>query len=209
MATVPHFSGTFSGTTAPSGSVLTYLSDQQLVTAFNEGQGRAFSIIVERHRPQLLRVARKYAKNEHDAQDIVQEALLKAANNLRGFRNEAKLSTWLHRLVMNSGYDYIKHRRRQAHLSLDDNERIAPDKNMALAHHPMEQLDRVLMLRQVIEQLPAAQRRAILLIDVAGLTVERAAREMGVQPGTVKSRRNRARRALHNHLNAEEKEGKS
>ncbi|MHA2790206.1 RNA polymerase sigma factor [Corynebacterium sp. S7] len=194
MAVTPHISGTIS----------IHSTDQELIAAFNMGDTRAFSVIVERHRPRLLPVARRYAKNEHDAQDILQEALLKAACNLQGFRNEATLSTWLHRLVMNSGYDYIKHRRRIAHMSLDDESKINTDSNPSLGHDPIAQLDRVIMLRQVMGRLPAAQRRAILLIDVAGLTVERAAREMGVQPGTIKSRRARGREALHKQLSSED-----
>ncbi|WP_018298171.1 RNA polymerase sigma factor [Corynebacterium lubricantis] len=193
MAVAPHISGTIS----------THSTDQELINAFNLGEARAFSIIVERHRPRLLPVARRYAKNEHDAQDILQEALFKAACNLQGFRNEATLSTWLNRLVMNSGYDHIKHRRRIAHLSLDD-AKLNTDSNPALGHDPISQLDRVIMLRQIMGRLPAAQRRAILLIDVAGLTVERAAREMGVRPGTIKSRRARGREALHKQLTREQ-----
>ncbi|WIM69085.1 sigma-70 family RNA polymerase sigma factor [Corynebacterium breve] len=180
--------------------VLARATDKQLVRAYNAGSSRAFDEIVERHRLRLTYVARRYADNEHDAQDILQDALFKASRNLHGFRNEASLSTWLHRLVMNSGHDYIKHKRRMSYLSLDDADKVNPDSNPLLAHDPTASVERQIMLRQVLGRLPETQRRAILLLDVAGLTVEKAAQEMGVRPGTVKSRRNRARTALKGHI---------
>ena len=98
---------------------------------------------------------------------------------------------------MNSGYDYMAAgQKRMRDVSIDDTERVSADANPMLAHDPTPAVDRAIVMRQAIEALPAAQRTALLLIDVAGLTVENAAREMGVKPGTVKSRRSRARDAV-------------
>lgn len=196
MALVP----ATSGTTSTQATAAIEPTDAELVAAFNSGQARAFSDIVRRYHPRLIFIARRYAKNEQDVQDIVQEALFRAARSLHTFRQESSLSTWLHRLVLNAGHDHMVRRRRSTHMSLDDDEKINKDVNPLLAHDPTVNVDRSIMLREVVSRLPAAQRRALLLIDVAGLTVERAAREMGVQPGTVKSRRARARRALHKQL---------
>ena len=74
-------------------------SDEELVDAFIEGDNKAFSAIVERHRKRLTTVARRYTRNEYDAQDVVQEAFLRASCNLHNYRRESALSTWLHRLV--------------------------------------------------------------------------------------------------------------
>ncbi|SDM02286.1 RNA polymerase sigma-70 factor, ECF subfamily [Corynebacterium mycetoides] len=173
------------------------LTDQQLVEAYKAGDPHAFAHIVRRHKPRLAYIARRYAKNEQDTQDILQEALFKASRKMHTYRAEATLSTWLHRLVMNTGYDHMAAgRKRMRDISIDDTDRVSVDANPLLAHDPTTGVERAIVLRQAIEALPTAQRTALLLIDVAGLTVERAAREMGVKPGTVKSRRSRARQAV-------------
>lgn len=172
-------------------------SDSALVNDYIGGDGDAFAEIVERHQQRMMVIARRYARNEHDAQDILQDALFKASRNMHTFRSEAALTTWLHRLVLNAGFDHAKRAdNKRQHVSIDDEEGVSQDASRYLAHDPLANLDRVLALRQILEKLPAAQRRALLLIDVAGLSVDKAARELGVRPGTVKSRRHRAREVL-------------
>lgn len=172
-------------------------SDQQLVEAYKGGDPRAFAAIVQRHKTRLAYVARRYSRNENDVEDILQEALFRASRNIHSYRSEATLSTWLHRLVMNAGFDHVKaHNKRWRDISIDDDENVSADANPVLAHDPTDALERTLVIRQALEALPESQRRALLLIDVAGYSVERAAADMGVQPGTVKSRRARARAAL-------------
>lgn len=177
------------------------LSDRALVRAHMGGDEGAFGVIVNRHRARLLLIARKYARNDFDAQDIVQDALFKAWRNMHQYRSEATLTTWLHRLVLNAGFDHMKKAdNKRQHTSIDDEDKVNKDANWALAHDPLGDLDKLLALRQIIERLPAAQRRALLLIDVAGLSINRAAHELGVRPGTVKSRRSRARDAVASQL---------
>ncbi|MDY5785688.1 sigma-70 family RNA polymerase sigma factor [Corynebacterium sp.] len=172
-------------------------ADRALVAAYMSGDPRAFATIVQRHKTRLTFIARRYSRNENDVEDILQEALFKASRSMHTYRSESTLSTWLHRLVMNTGFDHAKAaRKRSRDVSIDDTERISADANPALAHDPTTHLDRSIVMRQAIEALPEAQRRALLLIDVAGMSVEHAAAEMGVQPGTIKSRRARARVAL-------------
>ncbi|MDN8594269.1 MULTISPECIES: sigma-70 family RNA polymerase sigma factor [unclassified Corynebacterium] len=172
-------------------------TDKALVKDYVAGDHRAFALIVERHRQRMMAVARKYARNEHDAQDIVQDALFKASRNMHTFRSESALTTWLHRLVLNAGYDHAKRAdNKRQHTSLDDEEKLTQDANRYLAHDPLGNLDRLVALRQAVLKLPAAQQRALMLIDVAGHSINSAASHLGVRPGTVKSRRNRARQAL-------------
>ncbi|WP_394281766.1 sigma-70 family RNA polymerase sigma factor [Corynebacterium sp.] len=198
MAHAPSISGNTTSNSADNAT------DAELVDKYNAGHARAFTEIVQRHHQRLTYTARRYARNDQDVQDIVQEALFRAARNMHSFRQESSLSTWLHRLVINAGHDHMVRRQRSTHISLDDDEKINQDANPLLAHDPTPNVERAIVLREVMSCLPVAQRRALLLIDVAGLTIERAAREMGVQPGTVKSRRARARQALHQQLTGSE-----
>ncbi|OEX92154.1 RNA polymerase sigma factor [Corynebacterium sp. Marseille-P4321] len=172
-------------------------TDRQLVADYLAGDGRAFTQIVKRHWQRLYFVARNYARDEHDAQDIVQDAFFKAARNMHTYRGDAKLSTWLHRMCINAAID---HQRRVVRacppVSLDDDETVTADANKYLSYNPLENAERVIAMRQALAVLPTAQRKALWLIDVAGMTVEHAADELGVKPGTVKSRRYRAREAV-------------
>lgn len=186
------------------------LSDEALAAAYLQGDGRAFAAIVDRHTARMLTVARRRARNEQDAQDIVQEAFFKAALNMHTYRAEAALTTWLHRLVVNAGYDHAKRaENKRAHLSLDDEEQDFNEKSMALAHWPLAHYEKIMALRNILARIPSAHRRALMLIDVAGLTVDTAARELGVQPGTVKSRRHRAREQIMEYFSEEKAEQKA
>ncbi|WJY98638.1 RNA polymerase sigma factor [Corynebacterium fournieri] len=174
-----------------------YTNDRQLVAAYLGGDRTAFKLIVRRHRQRMYFVARNYARNEQDAQDIVQDALFKAARSMHTYRGEAKLSTWLHRMTINAAIDHQrKDDRSGAQCSLDDDEGVDIDANKHLAYHPMENMERTMAMRQALAVLPQAQRKALWLIDIAGMSVGDAAAELGVRPGTVKSRRYRAREAV-------------
>lgn len=183
-------------------STATDRSDRELVTAYLGGDRRAFTTIVERHRTRLLWVARRYAHTEEDAHDILQEALLKASHKLHTYRAESTLSTWLHRLVMNSGWDFAHHRRHREQATLDE-EVIPHDFNVRLSHDPTRLLDLALLLRHSMAKLRPDQRTALLLIDVAGYSVAHVAHREGVRPGTIKSRRARAREFLREDLATE------
>lgn len=177
-------------------------SDMDLVADFLSGDVSAFSTIVERHRARLLWVARRYtAGNEDDAEDILQDALFKASRNLNSYRAEATLSTWLHRLVMNAGYDFRNHRFRREVSTLDQDD-AAHDYQDRLAHDPHSEHETAMMLRAALETLRPEQRTALLAVDGAGYTVASVAESEGVRPGTIKSRRARGRAALADALAA-------
>lgn len=176
------------------GGKLTH-NDRRLVADYIGGDIKAFSSIVEKHRARLLWVARKYGHNEDDAQDILQEALFRASCNLHTWRHESSLSTWLHRLVMNSGWDFRNHRRQVEVTTLDD-DALPHDINPKLASDPIGRREDLLHLHESLAKLHPDQRTALWLIDIEGYTIGHVARQAGVQPGTIKSRRNRAREAL-------------
>lgn len=173
--------------------------DGELVTAYVAGDMKAFSEIVERHRTRLLWVARKYGNNDDDADDIVQEALLRASLKLHTYRHESTLSTWLHRLVMNSGWDFLNHRS-QVEISTLDDDSVPHEINLRLSVDPIRQREVALHLEEAMAKLRPDQRSALWLIDIAGYSVAHVAEHEGVRPGTIKSRRSRAKDALRAEL---------
>ena len=96
---------------------------------------------------------------------------------------------------MNSGYDFLNHRSNRENASLDA-EIIEDDRNYALAHNPSENLAERITVAQAMETLREDQREALYLTDVAGYPIDTVAKVQGVAPGTVKSRRARARQVL-------------
>ncbi|WPF66150.1 MULTISPECIES: sigma-70 family RNA polymerase sigma factor [unclassified Corynebacterium] len=168
------------------------------------GEASAFTEIVARHGARLLRVARRYGRNEYDAHDIVQEALLRASQNLHTFRRESALGTWLHRLVANSGYDFAHHRHQREVAALDDDSHAPQDMDVRLAYEPLSGIDTRLTLQSALARVHPDQAAALVLIDAAGYSVAHVAELAGVQPGTVKSRRARAKAALRDLMGSAE-----
>lgn len=175
-------------------------TDDELVAAFAAGEARAFREIVRRYERSLFLVAWRWAKNEHDARDILQDALFKAARALPRFRGEARLSTWLHRLVANAAYDHVYRRPRRESLTLDGNEKAPLDTNARLSYDPFPRADLGMELGRALRAINPHQAAALLLVDAHGHTVETAAHREGVRPGTVKSRRSRGRERLRRAL---------
>ncbi|ERJ44051.1 MULTISPECIES: RNA polymerase sigma factor [Corynebacterium] len=173
----------------------TEISDQQLVDDFCSGDASAFNAIFTKHRRRLRGVARRYAGNDHDIDDIMQDAMLKASTKLDTYRAESALSTWLHRLVMNAGYDYLNHKHRRETPTIDA-EVVPHDHNPALGYDPAGSVDARIYLQDALAELAEEQREALTLTDIAGYSIFEVAKQQGVAPGTVKSRRWRARQAI-------------
>ncbi|MCK7642669.1 sigma-70 family RNA polymerase sigma factor [Corynebacterium sp. CCM 8835] len=180
--------------TRPGVRVHRTADDGSLVDAYIDGDDAAFSEIVRRHRARLWRVARRYARSDDEADDIVQDALLRASRHLSKFRGDSALTTWLHRLVVNSGYDHLGVGFRRREFTTLDASEVAH--RLLGTEEPFGQVDLSITLRDAIGQLPEDQRQAILLVDLADLPVDEVAAIMKVRPGTVKSRRARARSTL-------------
>ncbi|QNE88611.1 sigma-70 family RNA polymerase sigma factor [Corynebacterium incognita] len=169
------------------------IEDAQLVDQFLNGDSKAFSAIVDKHRGRLTKVARRYTRNETDAQDIVQEAFFKAARSMDTFRRDAKLSTWLHRIVMNTGYDFVQKDKKRDLVGFDA---IDEERDPTFSFDPTSRIEVSLEVAEALHSLSEPQRDALLLTEVAGYSALDAASILGVAPGTIKSRRARAKEAL-------------
>jgi RNA polymerase sigma-70 factor, ECF subfamily len=169
-------------------------SDAELLRAHVEGDPTAFAELVRRHRDRLWAVAVRTIGDREEAADAIQDALLSAHRSAARFRGDSAVTTWLHRIVVNSCLDRI--RRRQSHptVPLPDGESVTGPEPAAPAHDH----DTALVVRQALAELPVEQRAALVLVDVQGYPVAEAAAILGVAEGTVKSRcaRGRARMAV-------------
>lgn len=168
-------------------------TDQHLVSMYIRGDDAAFGEIVQRYYGSLWWVARKNVTCDFDAQDILQEALLRASQGLHRFRADCSLKTWLHRLVVNASYDYRTTRYRLSELSLlDDATAEIPHRT----YDPLAALDLTLTLSMILAKLSDQQRTVLVLVDLLGFTIARTAEDLGISTGTAKSRRARAQQYI-------------
>jgi RNA polymerase sigma-70 factor (ECF subfamily) len=191
-------------------------SDQQLLERLRAGEEAAFEELVRTHGGRMLAVARRFLPVEEDARDAVQDAFLSAFRALPAFEGNARLSTWLHRIVVNAALMKLRTRRRKPEQSIEEllpgyledghfERPASPWRSEDL--DPAEQHDlRDLVLRS-IHALPESHRNVLLLRDIEDLDTEEAAQLLGISPGAVKTRLHRARQALRELLEPHLAEG--
>ncbi|GAA1074198.1 RNA polymerase sigma factor SigM [Tsukamurella spumae] len=168
------------------------VSDERLLRAASRGDHEAFARLFRRHRQQLMATALRTIRDHADAEDCLQDAMLRAYQLSPGFRGDCRVASWLHRIVINACLD--RARRNQVRTTLpmpDDPSGLASDEGRTAAD-----LERRLSVDTALRMLPDDQRAAVIAVDMHGLSVSQAAELLGVAPGTVKSRRARARARL-------------
>jgi RNA polymerase sigma-70 factor (ECF subfamily) len=170
--------------------------DDFLVERARGGDLAAFETLVERHRATVFRVTARLV-GEHEAEDVTQDAFLRAYHRLGRFRGEASFRTWLLRIAHNSAMDALGRRRRRADSDDADDLEQAPD--VEEARRPAERLERSERLRRLegkLELLRSEHRTVLVLRDVEGLSYEEIAEVTAMPVGSVKGRLHRARGEL-------------
>lgn len=190
-------------------------SDEALLAGLREGHARAFEQLMRRYNRLLFRAARAIVPDDAEAQDVVQEAWLRAFLGLRSFRGEASLGSWLTRIATNQAITH--HRKRGRWVSWDGScEDLPPDLDEASAMQPMPlrsaedevaRLELRRLLERAIDLLPPIYRSVFILRAVHGLTVEDTAAGLQVSPEVVKTRFLRARALLRARLQADPEGG--
>ncbi|MDK2855892.1 MAG: polymerase sigma-70 factor, subfamily [Bacillota bacterium] len=181
--------------------------DEVLVKECRRGSREAFAVLVERYQAKIYNLTYRLLGNADDAEELTQEAFCRAFAKLGEFRGEAAFSTWLYRIAHNLCLDELRRRQRRPVLSLSEHEmrrylEEVPGENPEAAELCVRRavLGR---LQEVLATLPPDQRTVLVLRDVQDLSYEEIAQIIGCSLGTVKSRLNRARRALRDKLSAE------
>ena len=175
--------------------------DRDLVTAFKNGDERAFVEIVERYKLRLTRLAHSVVHNEEDAVDIVQESLIKAYHGLQQFRSSSTVYTWLYRIVMNHAIDHVRRMAKVSFQSTTDMTGELPDQSNW--SRPETEALRAELRQKIfaaVDQLPEKQRAVVLLREVEGLSYKEIADVVGCSQGTVMSRLYYAREQLRKML---------
>jgi RNA polymerase sigma-70 factor, ECF subfamily len=166
------------------------LPDRALLSAHCAGDPEAFGELFRRHRDQMWALAVRTTRDPELAADAVQEAFIAAFRGADSFRGEAAVTTWLHRIVVNSCLDRL--RRIKPIVDLPD----ADLSVLADTHDHHHSVDVRLDVRAALERLPEGQRMALILVDMHGLKIAEAASILDVAEGTIKSRCARGRAAM-------------
>lgn len=183
---------------------------QQQKTATNETVSRLpvgpsqaeFQDALVPYIPQLRRYARGLTRDPEAADDLVQDALLRAMEKRHLWKADSNMRAWLYRILHNTFVNNQRRARVRRMESVDDHE--------ARMGTAAGQYDRVLLrtLELELHQLPAAHRQVVMLVGVEGLAYEEAAGIVGCPVGTIRSRLSRARETLKQHL-ADTEDGKA
>ena len=182
-----------------------YPTDTELIEAVREGDMRALEALMRRHNRTLYRTARAILGDDAEAEDAVQEAYLRAYRGLAGFRGEAKLSTWLVRIVANEAL--MRRRRRARTAAVVPMDAAAPSEewNNLMSDRPGPEQDasRAEMRRLIearIDALPDSYRAVFVLRALEELSVEETAGVLEIPEATVRTRFFRARALLREAL---------
>lgn len=163
--------------------------DRRLLADHLAGDPEAFATLLRRHRDRLWAVALRTTGDPDDAADALQDALISALRGAAGFRGDAAVTTWLHRIVVNACLDRLRRRQARPWIPLEGRE-VAGQRDDHGA--TLTRLD----LLAALSRLPEPQRVALILIDLEDLPVSEVAQILDVPEGTVKSRCSRARTAM-------------
>ncbi|TJW38717.1 MAG: RNA polymerase sigma factor [Mesorhizobium sp.] len=169
--------------------------DMQLVRRALARDGDAFRTIIKTHNQRLYRIARGVVRNDSEAEDIVQEAYVRAFAHLDTFRGESSLATWLSRIVLNEALGRLRKRRRTVAMPENSQAEI-----IKFPLNPSDDPERTMAQRQILElveratdSLPDVYRTVFVARVIEGLSIEETAELLGVRPETVKTRLHRAR----------------
>jgi len=182
--------------------------DLDLVHATKDGDVAAFEQLVKRYDRKLLRIAQCVTHNREDSQDAVQEAFLKAYQNMAEFREDSQFSTWLIRITLNQSLMKLRKQRAVREVSLDEgfqaDEDILPIELTDWAPDP-EQLYRASELRNILikalKELRPVLRAVFVLRDIEGLSTTQTAEVLNLSHTAVKARLWRGRLQLRERLN--------
>jgi RNA polymerase sigma-70 factor (ECF subfamily) len=182
------------------------LDEAELVRRMLARDSDAFRAVMQAHNRRLYRIARSILRNDAEAEDVVQEAYVRAFTHLASFRGDASLATWLSRIAMNEALGRLRVRRPTTDLSeveargseaeiiqFPNTARSDPERTMA-------QRELLQLVEQATDKLPDVYRTVFIARIIEGMSVEETAELLEVRPETVKTRLHRARLMVREQL---------
>lgn len=176
-------------------AVITSQQESQLIDRIINGEQQLYALLVEQYKNYAFTIAFKVVENKSDAEEVAQDAFVKAYHYLKGFKRDARFSTWLYRIVFNTA---ISHKRKNRHQfqSLDVS-LVNPEGGAAIS---MERKDKQVFIDRALKNLNELDRLSIQLFYLKEFSLEEVAGMMGQKVNTTKVRIHRARLRLADEL---------
>jgi len=164
------------------------------------GNARAYAFLVEKHKEMVFSIALKILHNREDAEEVAQDAFVKAYQSLSGFKNEAKFSTWLYRIVYNSAISKV--RKKKLELSPLDDSTINnySDDNMDSNFFLVEEPDQFELLQKALQSLPEDENVIVSLFYQNDHSIEDISAITGLTVANVKVKLHRIRKKLYTEM---------
>ena len=182
-------------------------TDEEVVERVKTGETALYEILMRRYNQRLYRIARGILKDEAEAEDVIQDAYVRAYQNLHQFQGNSKFYTWLVRIAVNEALMKLRRRRTDRTVSIDEDveteEGTMPREVADWSPNPEQlygQSELSDILKKTIQGLPPGFRTVFVLRDVEGLSTEETAEMLGLSIPAVKSRLLRARLQLRDRL---------
>ncbi len=171
------------------------MTEAKLIRRASQGDGPAIRSLYERYAPRVYAVVRRIAGDDDLAQDYAQEAWIRAIRALPTFRGDARFSTWLHRIAVNSALQALRkaETRQKREGPMPETIAVSPTSGDVFLGDRLE---------QALDQLPVRMRKVLILHDVEGYTHDEIGELLGVAPGTSKSQLFKARGKMRTLLQA-------
>lgn len=172
--------------------MLKKLADEQLVELSVSGDADAFGEIVRRWERKIFALCFGMLGREDDARDAVQETFISAYRNLKNFRGEAKVSSWLHRIAVNQCLTIKRRAKTRSEDFLDEDESAEDRTFVAPAHlspaRTTEQSERMTLVRQAVQSLPTELKEVVVMKEFEEMTFQEISETLELPLSTVKSR---------------------
>lgn len=185
----------------------TLAGDLDLARRAGAGDPQAFRTIMTTHNQALYRIARAVIRNDSEAEDVVQEAYVRAFNHLDSFRGEATLATWLSRITLNEALGRLRKKRRGDQALRTDDPGMPAQIIAFPGYTSSDDPERMMAQRQILQlveratdHLPDVYRGVFMARVIEGRSVEETAELLGIRPETVKTRLHRARLLVRKEL---------
>ena len=177
--------------------------EDQLVERLRAGDDSAVSDLAALYGPRIFQLAIRYMKNREDAEEVVQDVLLKIYRKIDAFRGDSALSSWIYRITFNTAMSRLRHTRAMRMSEVFDEglePRQDPADHSSLADEAILRRQMRERLLEAVGDLPAIYREPVILRDLRGMSTEEASHALQLKDQTLKSRLHRGRLILRKRL---------
>ena len=170
------------------------ITDKLLINHCIDGDQVAFHTLVQRYSERCYWTAYKYVHNVDDAEDITQDAFLKAFNMLRKFDTDRNFFTWLYKIIINTSIDFLRKKKQHFNTSIDEIHEIIPDERCFTPDYNIEQDEETSWVYRILHQIPEPYKAVLILREIEGKCSKDIGEILNVPHATVRWRLHHARK---------------